>query len=74
MPQQKSPAASDNPQDWRQPCPAHPATKGVSKEKKRETPSYPQTTFWKAGCQLGHSPKLNISASFSFQKAKLRLM
>lgn len=45
------------------------------REKRAENMKSPQTLhFQKQAACLSHSPKLNISASFSFQKAKLRSM
>lgn len=54
--------------------PGSPGHQVGEKDKEEREPQPPPTPFWKAGCQPSQSPKLNISASFSFQKAKLRSM
>lgn len=53
---------------------AHLTARWVRKGKSRESPNRPRPPSGRRAASSSQSPKLNISASFSFQKAKLRSM
>ena len=54
---------------------AHLATRWAKGKREERTQTTPETPLGgRQAASPSHSPKLNISASFSFQKAKLRSM